>query len=179
MDAADPKADHYDFPPLVVKLADRRLAGRVLGANRAPVAGAQIWMQGEGQPNGNAITDADGRFVFDAVCEGPITVNANLKGASGSAQAMGGDTNVVIRFDARNRAYIASAPRTLTGTVNDPSDKPAVGVTRGCDADLGNRGHCQDRRQRRIFRQLAEAAGNARREVFRHRARCRTEPGCD
>jgi protocatechuate 3,4-dioxygenase beta subunit len=129
MDAADPKADRYDFPPLVVKLADRRLAGRVLGANRAPVAGAQIWMQGEGQPNGNAITDADGRFVFDAVCEGAVTVSANLKGASGSAQAMGGDTNVVIRFDARNRYAVVAPPQTLTGTIYDSSGKPAVGAS--------------------------------------------------
>ena len=49
MDTADPKADHYDFPPLVVKLADRKLAGRVLGTNGKPAAGVQVWMNGEGQ----------------------------------------------------------------------------------------------------------------------------------
>ena len=128
MDAADPKADHYDFPPLIVKLADRKLAGRVLGTNGAPVAGVQVWMQGEGQPNGNATTDADGRFVFDAACAGAVTVSANLKGAYGSAEAMGGDTNVVIRFDARNRYYTADSPQTLTGAVYDPSGNPAVGA---------------------------------------------------
>jgi protocatechuate 3,4-dioxygenase beta subunit len=128
MDAADPKADHYDFPPLIVKLADRKLTGRVLGTNGAPVAGVQIWMQSEGQPNGNATTDADGRFVFDAVCEGAVSVSANLKGAYGSAQAMGGDTNVVIRFDARNVSYMAASQQTLTGVVYDPSGNPAVGV---------------------------------------------------
>ena len=128
MDAADPKADHYDFPPLVVKLADRKLAGRVLGTNGKPVAGAQIFMQGEGQPNGNATTDADGRFVYDAVCAGPVTVSANMKGAYGSAQAMGGDTNMVIRFDAGNRSFMVASPQTLTGTVYDPSGIPAVGA---------------------------------------------------
>ena len=128
MDAADPKADHYDFPPLIVKIADRKLAGRVLGTDGKPVASVQVWMRGEGQPSDNAITDADGRFVYDAVCEGAVTVNANLKGASGQAEAMGGDTNVVIRFHARNRAYVAAPPQTLTGTVFDPSGKPAVGA---------------------------------------------------
>jgi protocatechuate 3,4-dioxygenase beta subunit len=127
MDAADPKADHHDFPPLVVKIADRKLAGRVLGTNGKPAAGAQVWMNGDGQPNGNAITDADGRFAFDAVCEGAVTVSANMKGAYGSAEAMGGDTNVVIRFDARNRSLTA-ASQTLTGTVSDASGKPAVGA---------------------------------------------------
>jgi protocatechuate 3,4-dioxygenase beta subunit len=129
MDAADPKADHYDFPPLVLKIADRKLAGRVLGTNGAPVAGAQIFMQGDGQPTGNATTDADGRFAFDAVCEGPVTVSANMKGLNGSADAMGGDTNVVIRFNAQNRVYMSAAPQTLTGTVYDPSGNPAVGTS--------------------------------------------------
>ena len=129
MDAADPKADHYDFPPLIVKLADRKLAGRVLGTSGAPVAGVQVWLQGEGQPNGNATTDADGRFAFDAVCEGAVTVSANLKGAYGSAQVMGGDTNVAIHFDARNVSYMDSASQqTSTGVVYDPSGNPAVGV---------------------------------------------------
>ncbi len=129
MDAADPKADHYDFPPLVLKLADRKLAGRVLGTNGAPVAGVQIFMQGEGQPNGNAVTDADGRFVFDAVCAGAVTVSANLKGAYGSAQAVGGDTNVVVRFEAAGRNYyIQAAALTLIGTVHDSTGNPAVGA---------------------------------------------------
>ena len=139
MDAADPKADHYDFPPLIVKLADRKLAGRVLGTNGAPVAGAQIWMNGEGQPNGNATTDADGRFVFDAVCEGALSVSANMRGLNGSAQAMGGDTNVVIRFDARNRNYYAAAAsQTLTGTVYDSSGNPAVGASVGVTPNWGS-----------------------------------------
>jgi protocatechuate 3,4-dioxygenase beta subunit len=128
MDAADPKADHYDFPPLALKIADRKLAGRVLGTNGTPVAGVQLWMRGEGQPDGNATTDAKGKFAFDAVCEGAVSVSANFKGAYGSAEAMGGDTNVVIRFNARSRSYVAAAQQTLTGTVYDSSGKPAVGV---------------------------------------------------
>ena len=129
MDAADPKADHYDFPPLILKIANRKLAGRVLGTDGKPAAGVQVYMRGEGQPNNNAITDADGRFAFDAVCEGAVTVSANSKDASGQTDAMGGDTNVVIRFDARNRVtYATAAPQTLTGAVYDSSGKPAVGA---------------------------------------------------
>jgi protocatechuate 3,4-dioxygenase beta subunit len=128
MDAADPKADHYDFPPLIVNIADLKLAGRVLGTNGAPVAGVQIWMRGDGQPNDNAVTDANGRFTFDAVCAGAVTVSANMKRANASTEAMGGDTNVVIRFDARNRSYVEAPPQTLTGTVYDSSGNPAVGV---------------------------------------------------
>jgi protocatechuate 3,4-dioxygenase beta subunit len=131
MDAADPKADHYDFPPIVLKIADRKLAGRVLGTNGAPAAGVQVYINSnEDQVNANATTDANGRFVFDAVCEGAVRLSANFKGASGSAEAMGGDTNVVIRFDARSRVVYSNptASQKLTGTVYDSSGKPAVGA---------------------------------------------------
>ena len=126
MDAADPTADHYDFPTLVLKFANLKLAGRVLGLDGAPAAGVQIFMQGDGQPAGNAVTDADGRFAFDAVCEGPVTVTANSKGAYGQSQAMGGDTNVVIRFS--GNAYTMAAPQKVTGSVFDANGNPAVGV---------------------------------------------------
>ncbi len=128
MEAADPKADHYDFSPLVLKLADRRLAGRVLGTDGKPAAGVQVWMNGDGQPNGNAITDTDGQFAYDAVCAGPVTVSANMKGAYGSAEAVGGDTNMVIRLNARN-TYTPPTPQTLTGTVYDSAGKPAIGAS--------------------------------------------------
>jgi len=128
MDAADPKADHYDFPPLVLKIADRKLAGRVLGKDGKPVAGAQIYIRGDDQPNGNAITDADGRFAFDAVCAGPLSVSANSKGNSGSADAMGGDMNVVIRFEGGRVYYSNPVSQKITGIVFGSDNKPAVGV---------------------------------------------------
>jgi protocatechuate 3,4-dioxygenase beta subunit len=128
MDAADPTADHYDFPPLILKLADRKLAGRVLGANGKPVAAVQVWMNGDGQPNGNSTTDADGRFAFDAVCAGPISVMANGDGYSGQADVVGGDTNVVIRFNARNNYGMQAASLTLTGNITDSSGNHAVGA---------------------------------------------------
>ena len=124
MDNSNPKADHYDFPPIVLNLANRKIAGRVLGTNGKPVAGVQVWMNGDGQPNGNAMTDADGRFSFD-VCEGPITVNANSQGLYGNADAMAGDTNVVIRFNSNNRAF-AQNTLTVSGTVYDSSGRPSI-----------------------------------------------------
>lgn len=125
MESPDPKADHYDFPPTKLRLADRKLAGRVLGTDGKPVAGANVFMNGQGQPNGNATTDSDGRFSFDA-CDGNVFVQANSQGDNGSAQAMGGDTNVVIRFGA-NRPFMMNAV-TVSGTVYDPSGNPAADV---------------------------------------------------
>lgn len=128
MGAADPKAAHYDFPPLILKLADRKLAGRVWGADGQPAAGVQVWMNGEDQPYGNTTTDADGRFAYDAVCAGPISVSASGNGHSASAEAMGGDTNVVIRLNASNNQVMQATPQTLTGHVFDASGDHVSGA---------------------------------------------------
>lgn len=126
MDNPNSKADHYDFPPVILNLADRKIAGRVLGTNGQPAAGVNVWMNGEGQPNGNATTGADGRFAFDA-CQGPVSLSANEQGLYASADAMGGDTNVVIRFNSNNRTF-AQNSLTVSGTVYDSSGRPAVGA---------------------------------------------------
>jgi protocatechuate 3,4-dioxygenase beta subunit len=123
------KGDHYEAPLLKLKVADRALAGRVLNADGQPAAGIQVWMQGPGQPSGNATTDANGRFAFDAVCEGRITVSANSRaGLNGSFDGTGGDTNVIIRLGANNYANNSQASLTVSGTVYDPSGKPAPRV---------------------------------------------------
>jgi protocatechuate 3,4-dioxygenase beta subunit len=129
MDAAvDAKADHYDFPPVTLKLADRKLAGRVLGTDGKPVAGAQVWINGDGQPSGNAQTDKDGRFSFD-VCEGPISVTANGSGSSANTQTRGGDTNAVVRLGSNNRFNQGSeGPLTISGIIYDASGNPAGGA---------------------------------------------------
>ena len=100
---ADTKTIHFDFPAAVLKVADRKLAGQVLGPDSKPVAGANVNMQGEGQPFGQTTTDATGHFKFDAACEGPVRLFANGPGGggpflNGNTEAQGGDTNVVIRF---------------------------------------------------------------------------------
>lgn len=125
MDSADPKADHYDFAPSVLRLADRKLAGRVLGTDGKPAAGVNVWMNGEGQPNGNATTDVDGRFSF-AACEGPVTLMANGQGFNGSSDAVGGDTNVVIRFNVNRGGFNGMSSLTVSGTVYDASGRPAA-----------------------------------------------------
>ena len=98
----------------------------LLGASGAPVAGAQVWLNGDGQPTGSATTDADGRFVFGAVCEGAVSINASLGNSNEVLlQATGGNTNIVIRMS-ENRPYIGGASQTLTGTVYDSSGYPST-----------------------------------------------------
>ena len=56
----------------------------MLGPDGKPVPGASVNVQGEGQRYANAPTDAQGRFAFDAVCEGPARLSATSRSDVGS-----------------------------------------------------------------------------------------------
>ncbi len=137
-----------DLPPVVLKLANLKLAGQVLDADGKPAISTRVSLLGAGQPSTNTVSDATGHFSFD-VCEGAVSFIAGMGGVIGRAQAMGGDTNVVIRLANKNaveaaaNANAAAAARrtvTITGTVFDPSGAPAPGV----EMSLMPRGQSQD-----------------------------------
>jgi hypothetical protein len=122
--AAETQTNRFEFP-VVLKMADRKLAGQVLDPDGKPVPRIQVSLQGEGQPNLSARTDAGGRFAFAGVCEGPVQLRANSTnyfGMTGDVQAQGGDTNVVIRFKL-NGPLVATS-----GAVLDPSGAPVSGA---------------------------------------------------
>jgi hypothetical protein len=101
------RTNSIQLSPFKLKLADRPLAGQVLGADGKPLPGAQVNINGNGQPNGNMRTDGNGHFQFK-VCAGPIQIFVwSQSGAgrnnSGSAQARGGDTNVVVTMGVRQQ----------------------------------------------------------------------------
>jgi hypothetical protein len=137
-----------DLPPVVLKLANLKLAGQVLDADGKPAIATRVSLLGAGQPGTNTESDATGHFSFE-VCEGAVSFIAGMGGVIGRAQAMGGDTNVVIRLrnnnvvaEAANANAAAAARRTvtITGTVFDPSGAPAPGV----EMSLMPRGQSQD-----------------------------------
>ena len=98
------ETNRVELEPCVLRVADRKLAGEVLDADDKPVARANVFMYGPGQPNGSVRTDNKGRFKFDEVCEGSVQLSANLQNAHGGVRAEAGDTNVVIRLGV-NQAY--------------------------------------------------------------------------
>jgi hypothetical protein len=96
------RTNSIQLTPFKLKTADRLLAGQVLGADDKPLAGAQVNINGNGQPNGNVRTDENGHFKFK-VCDGPITIFAYSPSGGGrnnsaNWQARGGDTNVVVKM---------------------------------------------------------------------------------
>jgi Carboxypeptidase regulatory-like domain len=125
----DTEDRHIELQPCVLALADQRIAGVVLDADEKPVANANVYVYGEGQPGVNAKTDAKGQFSFNQVCAGPIQLNANTQnGGHGSVNAEGGDTNITVRFGVRESYRGSRAASKVTGTVADPDGKPAAKV---------------------------------------------------
>ena len=117
IEAKNTQTNHYEFPTLVLKKADKILAGNVIGPDGQPVAGADINFSGAGQREWpRAKSDDKGRFIFESVCEGEVQLSAyadfgNHLGDddyepanSGVAiKANAGDTNILIVF--RNIDY--------------------------------------------------------------------------
>jgi protocatechuate 3,4-dioxygenase beta subunit len=100
----DTTAGDLDGPIIVLRRMDRKLGGKVLGADGKPLGGAPVNIYGQGQPNTSTRTDSNGHFLFQQVCEGPVIVFAHgpVYGDSpflqGNAQAQGGDMDVVVKI---------------------------------------------------------------------------------
>jgi protocatechuate 3,4-dioxygenase beta subunit len=123
-----------ELPPFKLKRADRLLAGRVVGPDNKPVSGAQVQINGTGQPYGNTRSDAEGHFVFKQVCEGPINIfaysqsmNNNGQIIPGQVQTFGGNTNVLIKIGV-NQPGIAQVPQRLTPVKQQPWTWRAVAM---------------------------------------------------
>jgi hypothetical protein len=107
VDAELTHTNHYEFPPFVLKRANRILAGQVLGVDGQPLAGAHVSYSGEGQRQfSSAESDSQGHFEFKAVAEGPVRLGtshtATMDGTTvtipDNVEAKAGDTNIILRL---------------------------------------------------------------------------------
>ena len=122
------EAGRQELDPVELKLANLKLAGQVLDADDKPVAGANVNLNGDGQPSGNTRTDREGRFRFEHVCEGPIQISASGRNAFGNISAEGGDTNVVLQLGQTSNNFPGAKAHKLKGMVTDADGKPAAGA---------------------------------------------------
>jgi hypothetical protein len=114
----DTQTNRYEFPTFVLKRANLQIAGRLLSEAGKPLAGAEVYFMGKGQPMNskdkwgqqpwcNTKTDNEGKFSFDTVCDAPLRVYANYRGMNlnggGGMAAQAGDTNILIRLLAPNK----------------------------------------------------------------------------
>jgi hypothetical protein len=124
--SADPGRQELDAAEL--KPANLTLAGQVLDADDKPVAGCNVNLNGDGQPNAHAHTDHEGRFTFAHVCAGSAQVSANSQQSFGNISAEGGDTNVVLRLGQNYGSNPNSTSHKLKGVITDPTGQPVAGA---------------------------------------------------
>lgn len=117
-----------ELDPIELRPATLKLAGVVLNQDEKPVAKANVHLYGNDQPDGNVQTDPEGRFAFDAVCEGRIQLSANKGNMHGSVGAEGGDTNVIVRLGQSSNMGEQTKVNKLLGTVVDAAGKPVEGA---------------------------------------------------
>lgn len=156
----DAETNRVEVAACVLKVADRKLAGEVVDADDKPAVRANVYMYGQGQPNGSVRTDDKGRFKFDEVCEGSIQLSANSQRANGSARAEAGDTNVVIRLGVNQSSSVRETPKRpslkgkplpdLTALDLNSDAAPAGKPVLLCLFDI------EQRPSRRFVRQLTE-----------------------
>ncbi len=127
--AQDAEGRRLELERCELALADQRIAGVVLDEDDKPVAEANIYGYGEGQPSVNGKTDAKGRFAFDAVCAGQIRLQANSpNGGYASTVVEGGETNITVRIGTREDSSASRSASKITGQVTDEAGKPAPQV---------------------------------------------------
>lgn len=100
---------------ITLKAAKFTISGIVKDANDAPVAGATIFVYGEGQSRTGIVkTDKDGKFKVDKLVEGKVSISASARGLRGSAEADAGEKDVEVIVSPPDRE--PRGPRRGKGT---------------------------------------------------------------
>ena len=121
VDALKSKDGRMELGEFKLPLADLTVSGVVVDANNQPVAGAEVYANGENQPEQpNIQTDSQGKFVIQNVCAGPIRLGASVRPPArlyGSVETEGGatDVKVVVSAGPSGQRYVARKPQPLTG----------------------------------------------------------------
>ena len=140
--AADTRTNLLALRPCIIDPTNAVVAGQVLGADGQPAAGVFLSINSGAPRPRQTFTDDQGRFYFEDVSRGRVNIRAGMVnvspaslGYTGSVEAWGGDTNVVLHLQPVPRSPASSTGGippvmsvTTAGTVFDPAGAPASGV---------------------------------------------------
>jgi hypothetical protein len=142
IEAGETATELLELRPSVLERTDAIVAGQVLGVDGQPAAGVVLTEFSVGQIGKETTTDTAGRFSFQDVGHGRLSIVTRRRDGyldstnyTGSAQPLGGDTNVVIHLRALtggatsgNNGALPGVTATTSGTVFDPAGAPAPAV---------------------------------------------------
>jgi protocatechuate 3,4-dioxygenase beta subunit len=153
-------SNRIELPDMVLKTASMKLRGRVVDESGSPVARANVFISGDGQPGESALTDGEGCFAFD-VCEGRIRLSVSAQNLYVTTSAEAGDTNLTVVLQDTRRGTVREAPEQQLSLKGKPlPDLADLGISADaipagkrvllCLFDL------EQRPSRRVVRLLAE-----------------------
>jgi len=161
------ETNRLEASPLVLKLANRVVAGQVFNEKNKPVSGANVSLNGDGQPDGYVTTDSKGRFHFK-VCEGNVRLLAHARqGGFANDLFEAGDTNIELTLSTQprnqgqtpRRVSLKGSPLPNLASVSLGGDAAAAGhALLLCLFDAGQRA------SRQLMRQLDDQAGALRQQ---------------
>lgn len=88
------RIDCEEVGPVILKQPILSVSGVVVDDSAKAIDNIPVYLWGEGQPDLDAKTDAQGRFSFEKVCCGPIQISAKNDGLFGKIHTEGGAKNV-------------------------------------------------------------------------------------
>jgi protocatechuate 3,4-dioxygenase beta subunit len=88
LQSQDQEDRSLDAGTIILPVADLQITGTVVDIDDKPVAGARLNIYDVGQPeNCQAVSNKDGKFVFEKVCEGMVRITASCRTGSVSKVA--------------------------------------------------------------------------------------------
>lgn len=130
LDSQNVKNGILDAGKITLPVANMQITGIVLDIDGNPVADARLNIYSDGQPdNCVALSDKDGKFIFEKVCKGPVrisaycTVDSVRKQAAVETEAGATDIKVVVMEGTGQTTYAAKTLPSLKGKeIPDMSD---------------------------------------------------------
>lgn len=107
-----------DLGKIELRLADMKIAGRVINIDEEPISGVVIRTHGEGQPNKEAESDPNGYFEISGVCEGEVRLSLRIPDKNIWSQyntKAGTMDNVIIMSSEQQRWDGKEGPKSTKG----------------------------------------------------------------
>jgi hypothetical protein len=107
----DFESNHMELPPIVLKVADQRVAGQVVFEDGKPAYGVQLTVTGDGQQFLTTTSSINGSFVFNSICEGSLSIYAFSPAVCGRILTISGETNALITLDRHSNKIQQPQPK--------------------------------------------------------------------
>jgi protocatechuate 3,4-dioxygenase beta subunit len=156
--------DRVTVPDTMLKLANLSVSGKVVDEDGNPLEGVNLFGYGPGQPRAQARTGTDGTFVFDAVCQGDLAIQASYQKdgeymysdvrTEGGAQ----DVTIVLSPQRSGGRFVPRQPAPLVGKLLPDLSGYGVELQGQAGPVLVCVWDWRQRPSRAMVRQLAERA---------------------